>query len=94
MSNRAQHHLWASLAFLSLTAFSTFLIFGRDGYLKLRTYRQQLAQLEAEGARLAGQNEELRRRIELLQSDPREIERLARERLELARPGDVVIHTP
>ncbi|GAB4233787.1 MAG: hypothetical protein Kow00109_06630 [Acidobacteriota bacterium] len=94
ISNRALRHLWLSLVFLFAAGFSTYLVFGPAGYLKLRQYRQQYETLAAQHEQLLQQQQELEERIRRLQEDPAEVERLAREKLELARPGDVVIRVP
>ncbi len=64
--------------------------FGDRGMLQLMAQRkkadllqQQLQDLRAENARLAGE-------IQALRSDPRAIEELAREQLGLARPGETI----
>lgn len=94
ISTRALRHLWLSLVFLFAVGFSAYLVFGPGGYLKLREYRLQYETLAAQHEALVRQQKELEERIRRLREDPAEVERLARELLELARPGDVVIRVP
>ena len=69
-------------------------LFGKKGVMDLRRARQTLAErtqriraLEAERARLEA---EIRR----LDSDPRAVEKAAREKLGLAAPGEKVVVDP
>ena len=70
--------------------------FGDRGFLRMvaqrertQSLRQEIEELRAENGKLAGE-------ISALRSDPRAIEKLAREELGLARPGETVflIHEP
>ena len=69
-------------------------LFGKKGVMELRGARRELAAraetiraLEAEKARLEAE-------IDLLQGDPRAVERAAREKLGLARPDEKVVVVP
>jgi cell division protein FtsB len=64
-------------------------LFGKGGYLELRRMRGQLAAVEARVERQQGRVEALRLEVERLESDPMERERIAREQLGLARPGEI-----
>jgi len=66
------------------------MIFGDSGYLELQRARQQQRNLEQYAFELQQNNEEMRHRVTLLQSDMRFLERLARERLGLVRPDEIV----
>ena len=54
--------------------------------------RQQYLEQRIEDTQL--RNDQLRSRIERLQSDPASLERVAREQYRMQRPGDVVILFP
>jgi cell division protein FtsB len=69
-------------------------VFGKKGVMDLGRYRRELAarmqkikDLEAEKDRLAAE-------IRLLESDPRAVEKEAREKLGLAAPGEKVVIDP
>jgi cell division protein FtsB len=66
------------------------LIFSDMGLLKHRTMLRIERRLEEEQETLTGENERLRQEIEALRSDPGAIERAARERLGMVRPGEIV----
>jgi cell division protein FtsB len=66
-------------------------IFGSNGYIARRRRRLQIQSLGADIQKLKQENVLLSQRIQDLRSNPQAIEKLAREQLKLARPGDVVI---
>jgi cell division protein FtsB len=65
-------------------------LFGDRGLLHLMNQRERAEQLQAEIGDLRDENGRLAREIDGLRRDPRAIERLAREELGLARPGELV----
>ena len=69
-------------------------IFGDRGLVQLSHLQSEQRQLEEIAFGLQQNNDELRRRIQRLQSDDRYIERLARERLGLAKKGEFVYRLP
>ena len=82
------------LLLIACLSFSYFLVFGQGGYLKLKEYRAELRELQLENLRLRESQKELHLKINRLRNDPYEIERLARERYNLARPGDIIVTIP
>jgi cell division protein FtsB len=69
-------------------------IFGQNGYLALRRQRRELEALHQQIDQLRQQNEKLEQQIKALKSDPQAIERLAREQMHLARPGELIYTLP
>ena len=69
-------------------------IVGERGALHLWRLRGEKTQLDEQNYRLQKTNEELRRRIARIRSDNRYLEKLAREELNLVRPGEVVYRFP
>jgi cell division protein FtsB len=65
-------------------------LFGDRGMLQLVTQRQKAQALGRQLDDLRTENVALAAEISALKADPRAIERLAREQLGLARPGEVV----
>ena len=65
-------------------------LFGDRGMLQLVTQRQKAQALGRQLDDLRAENVALAAEISALKADPRAIERLAREQLGLARPGEVV----
>ncbi|HKC11970.1 MAG TPA: septum formation initiator family protein [Vicinamibacteria bacterium] len=69
-------------------------LFGDRGILHLVAQRERAESLRREIEELRGENGRLAAEIVALQTDPRSIERLAREELGLARPGETVFLIP
>jgi len=69
-------------------------IFDDRGALAIREKRQQLEELNRDIDDATQRNEELRGEIDALRSDPKAIEKRAREQLKLLKPGEIVIQTP
>jgi len=69
-------------------------IAGENGYLERRAQRGQIQALSTDIEKIKHENQQLNQTIRDLRSDPRAIEELARERLRLARPGEVIITLP
>ena len=69
-------------------------IAGENGYLERRAQRREIQTVSAEIEKIRQENQQLNQKIRDLRSDPRAIEELARERLRLARPGEVIITLP
>lgn len=65
-------------------------MFGDRGILHLITQRQRADALHLEVEALRDENLRLYSQIRELRTDPRAVERLAREELGLARPGETV----
>ncbi len=65
-------------------------LFGDGGVLQLMHHRERTAALSRELEGLRQENAQLAREIAQLRSDPRTVERLAREELGLAAPGETV----
>lgn len=91
---RAQRHWVLGSCILALLSFLTLKLVGENGYLDRRQRQQQMEALSAEIEQLRQENERLSQRIQDLRSSPQAIEELARERLRLARPGEVIVTLP
>lgn len=69
-------------------------IFGEHGYLALRRQRREYEALQLEIQKLQEENARLEKEIKGLKSDPDAIEKLAREKMRLARPGEHIYVLP
>ena len=69
-------------------------IVGENGYLERRARRRQVQALTAEIEKLKQENQQLSQSVRDLRSDPHAIEKLARERLPLGRPGEIIVRLP
>jgi len=65
-------------------------LFGDRGILQLMAQRQRALELAREIEEVRAENLRLAAEIRALRTDPRAIERIAREQLGLARPGETV----
>lgn len=92
ISSKAKHELSWIILFLLCLVYSLFITLGNGGYLSLRETRKQLLQLQEENQRLEGEQRELIETIEGLKTNPYEVERLARERFNMARSGDIIVN--
>ena len=69
-------------------------VFGPYGVLSMRRSQQEIQQLHEEIDRLDKENEQLSGEIRALQTDPAAIEKVAREDMGLARPGEMIFRLP
>jgi cell division protein FtsB len=65
-------------------------VVGERGALHLWRLRGEKSRLDEQNYRLQKENEALRRRIHGIRNDDDHLEKVAREELNLARPGDIV----
>jgi cell division protein FtsB len=65
-------------------------ILGAHGFMALRQEKREIESLREQIRQLKDENAQLDKRIKALQSDPKAIERLAREGMGLARPGELI----
>ena len=79
--------LTAVIALIALVVGS---VFGDRGILHWMVERERNVNLARQVSELRDENESLRAEIDALRRDPRAVERIAREDLGLARPGEVL----
>jgi cell division protein FtsB len=65
-------------------------IFGTHGLIAMRRSQQEAAQVQQEIDRLDEENRQLQNSVQSLKSDPTAIERIAREEMGLAKPGEYI----
>lgn len=94
ISRKGKQHLFWLIAWASCLAFTLYTVLGDGGYLRLREQQLRLEDLRRENARLRQVRLDLESRIHRLKTDPRELERVAREQYNLARPGDIIVKVP
>jgi cell division protein FtsB len=89
--------IWSKLTqiVIALVAVAVLLLIGMT-YLPLirqnENYRREINRLDAEIQKQADISKELKSQIDALRDDPKTVERLARETLRYARPGETVIY--
>ncbi len=92
-AKRREKLLLGALVTLGL-AILAFALFGDQGWREVRRLRAERDQLSAEIQRLTQRQEELRRQVAGLKSDPRAIEARARADLGMIKPGETVYLLP
>ena len=69
-------------------------VFGAHGFLAMWRTQQEMKKLQGEVTRLTKENILLSGQITSLKTDPKTIERIAREEMGLARPGEMIFKMP
>jgi cell division protein FtsB len=69
-------------------------VFGTHGFLAMRRTRNEIEKVQKEIDRLNKENRQLADEVKALKTDPRYIEKIAREDLGLAKDGEVIIKIP
>jgi cell division protein FtsB len=87
-------HYGGTLLGLLLLALVVHDIFGTHGYLAMRRTQQDIKKVNANIEQLNKENVQLEEEVKELKSDPHKIEKIARDELGLARPGEVIIKIP
>lgn len=72
----------------------TYYVFDHPDRERAKRLRERYRTIRQKNRRLAERNEELRREIRALREDPRAVERRARRRVGLVRPGELVFTFP
>ncbi len=69
-------------------------VFGPHGVLAMRRTQKQIELLRADIQKLNQENQDLSQQVQALKTDPKMIEKLAREQMGLARPGEYIFKLP
>jgi cell division protein FtsB len=69
-------------------------IFGTHGFIAMRRTQHDIQRVRKDIDRLNSENIQLSDQVKALKSDPHAIERIAREELQRAKPGEVIIRVP
>lgn len=69
-------------------------IFGPHGYMAMRRTQREIERVRMDIQHLDSENEQLAEQVHALKSDPKLIERIAREEMGLARRGEIIIKLP
>jgi cell division protein FtsB len=78
------------VSFLPFFAMLLVAVFHENGILTVNQHEEQLRRLQVANERLRQDNIKLRQEVDELRSDPFAIEKIAREKLNLARPGEMI----
>jgi cell division protein FtsB len=69
-------------------------IFGPHGFIAMRRTQSEIDRVKKNLDRLNKENAELGDQVRALKTDPRLIEKIAREDLQRAKPGEIIIRIP
>jgi cell division protein FtsB len=69
-------------------------VFGSHGWLAMRRTETQIRELRGEIDRLNQENSDLNKQVHALRTNPNAVERIAREEMGLARPGEMIFKLP
>jgi cell division protein FtsL len=69
-------------------------VFGTHGFLAMQRTQNEITKVKADLEQLSKENAALAQEVRDLNSDPRLIEKIARDDLGLARPGEIIIRIP
>jgi cell division protein FtsB len=69
-------------------------VFGPHGFLAMRRTQKEIEQIRDQIGKVNEENKSLAEQVNSLKSDPRSIERIAREEMGLARPGEMIFKLP
>lgn len=88
------HHHARTILAVALAALLVQDIFGAHGFLAMRRTQKEIDRLRREIQQVTANNRELDAEVKALRSDPELIERIAREKLGLAREGELIFKLP
>ena len=69
-------------------------IFGAHGFIAMRRTQNEIERVREQIDRLNSENIQLSQQVRALKTDPRLIEKIAREELQQAKPGEIIIRIP
>ena len=69
-------------------------IFGAHGFIAMRRTQNEIQKVKADISRLNSENVQLSQQVKALKTDPHLIEKIAREELQKAKPGEIIIRIP
>ncbi len=82
------------ILFLAMLAVFIHDVFGERGFLAMRRSQREVQKLQQDIDKINTENQELAGQVKALKTDPKLIERMAREQMNLARPGEVIFKLP
>jgi cell division protein FtsB len=78
---------------VALLAFAVHDVFGAHGFLAMRQTQKEIEQLRTDITRLDHENGALAGQVKSLKTDPKTIERVARD-MGMAKPGEIIFKLP
>ena len=69
-------------------------VFGPHGFIAMRRTQKEIDQIREQIVKMNDENKSLNDQVTSLKFDPKSIERIAREEMGLARPGEMIFKIP
>jgi cell division protein FtsB len=69
-------------------------VFGTHGFIAMRRTQKEIEQIREQIGKMNDENKSLAEEVNSLKTDPKSIERIAREEMGLARPGEMIFKLP
>ena len=91
LSRKARRELLLIVFFVCFFSYAYLLTYSSGGFIELDRTRIELEQLELKNQQLHQINRHKAEQLEKIKNDPEELERIIREKLDYARPYDVII---
>jgi cell division protein FtsB len=79
---------------LALFALLVHDVFGPHGFIAMRRTQKEIEQIREQIGKMNDENKSLTEQVNSLKTDPKSIERIAREEMGLARPGEMIFKIP
>jgi cell division protein FtsB len=79
---------------LALFALLVHDVFGPHGFIAMRRTQKEIELVREQIGKLNNENKSLSGQVNSLKTDPKAIERIAREEMGLARPGEIIYKLP
>ena len=79
---------------LALFALLVHDVFGPHGFIAMRRTQKEIDEIREQIGKVNDENKMLTEQVNSLKSDPKAIERIAREEMGLARPGELIFKLP
>ena len=79
---------------LALFALLVHDIFGAHGFIAMRRTQKEIEEIRQQIGKINTENKSLSDQVNSLKTDPKAIERIAREEMGLARPGELIYKIP
>jgi cell division protein FtsB len=79
-----------ALGFVLIVAMGLAAIFSDKGFMNVSDFTEELNYLKKSNAVLAEENAHIQKEIGALKSDPYAVEKIARDKLNLVKPGEMV----
>jgi cell division protein FtsB len=79
---------------LALFALLVHDVFGPHGFIAMRRTQKEIERIREQIGKVNDENKALAEEVNSLKTDPKSIERIAREEMGLARPGEMIFRLP